>query len=336
MYELRILTGANRGTTLPLENFPVLIGSHDDADLKLEAPEIKGYHAVLLPCHSGWILSSIAGSDVSTTSDTDREFVQIKSNECFRLAGVSMIIHVEFICDRKNTASTILHKKNTMLMDGRERLLKKHWRLLKSVFSLALSKTARNLIRISGTSKRTRAKRLVLLVFLGSAVLTTSPTSSHVESAKKFDYQKKNSKDLSLKQAETIQPIKNPASFLADEFRDQLKAAGLSKQFQLSLDEKSWEMTATLDDVESKIFENLLVHFMKNHKIEFPVHASISGINTMLPFRVRSVTSGRNTSLITEDGQRLEVGDEYQGTRILAISNRRITFLGKRKIEMLL
>lgn len=117
-------------------------------------------------------------------------------------------------------------------------------------------------------------------------------------------------------------------------FRKLLSDTGLIKRFDLKLDERSWSMRAALDDEEAARFERILSAFVDQHKITFPVVAHVGSAESMLPFKVHQVISGENASLVTKDGDRLYVGDEFRGVRVAAIENGRLTFVGKRKIEV--
>lgn len=117
-------------------------------------------------------------------------------------------------------------------------------------------------------------------------------------------------------------------------FRKRLADADLLKRFDLTLQENQWFMQAALDEEEAARFERILTVFIKTHNISFPVHAKVGGADAMLPFKIRQVISGVNASVITDDGQQLFIGDEHRGVRLVAIHGNRISFGGKRKIEV--
>jgi type III secretion protein D len=122
---------------------------------------------------------------------------------------------------------------------------------------------------------------------------------------------------------------------LADLFRKRLADAELLNRFDLHLDAKAWSMQAHLDDEESARFERILSGFVKEHHIAFPVSAKAVTAEAMLPFKIDQVISGANPSLVTEDGMRLYVGDNYRGVQVLAIGQDRLSFFAKRKIDVL-
>lgn len=117
-------------------------------------------------------------------------------------------------------------------------------------------------------------------------------------------------------------------------FRKRLADVDLLKRFDLQLLDQQWDMQAALDDEEAARFERILTSFIKQHKISFPVHAKVGSSEAMLPFKIRQVISGSNASVVTQEGERLYVGDEYRGVRLVAIAGNQLSFAGKRKIEV--
>jgi type III secretion protein D len=117
-------------------------------------------------------------------------------------------------------------------------------------------------------------------------------------------------------------------------FRKRLADADLLQQFDLTLDDDSWQMKGDLDEEDARRFDRLLRAFMSDHQISFPVHAKIVSSEGMLPFKISQVISGANPNIVTEEGQRLFIGEEFRGMRLVAIQDNHLTFAGKRKIEM--
>ncbi|CDG82298.1 putative lipoprotein [Janthinobacterium agaricidamnosum NBRC 102515 = DSM 9628] len=124
------------------------------------------------------------------------------------------------------------------------------------------------------------------------------------------------------------------AAPLSDQFRQRLREAELLDRIDLQLGAAKWVMRADLDDDERARFERILASFVAEHHITFPVQAHIVTAEGMLPFKIQQVITGSTPSLVTADGERLYVGDDYRGTRVVAIDQHRLSFVGKRKIEV--
>jgi len=117
-------------------------------------------------------------------------------------------------------------------------------------------------------------------------------------------------------------------------FRERLREVSLLHRIDLDLKEGKWTMHAALDDEEAARFERVLAQFIHTHNITFPVSAKIGSAEAMLPFRIRQVISGSNASIITQDGNRIYVGDTYRGLRLVAIEGNELRFDGERRIKV--
>ena len=118
-------------------------------------------------------------------------------------------------------------------------------------------------------------------------------------------------------------------------FRKRMKEADLLQRFDLDLTETAWSMRAHLDDEEGARFERILKTFVVEHKITFPISAKVGSAESMLPFQIRQIVTGTNAGIVTGDGDRVYVGDELLGVKLMAVVDNHLTFMGKRKIEVI-
>jgi len=131
-----------------------------------------------------------------------------------------------------------------------------------------------------------------------------------------------------------VAPAQLSPAQLQEAFRRRLTEVDLIKRFNLELDEQSWTMQAALDEEDAERFQRMLKAFMKRYDIRFPVNVKIGSAESMLPFRIQQVISGNNASIVTDDGRRMYVGDEYRGTKLAAIDGNQLSFTGKRSIDI--
>jgi len=132
----------------------------------------------------------------------------------------------------------------------------------------------------------------------------------------------------------TAAPVQLSPAQLQEAFRRRLTEVDLIKRFNLELDEQSWTMQAALDEEDAERFQRMLKAFMKRYDIRFPVNVKIGSAEAMLPFRIQQVISGNNASIVTDDGRRMYVGDEYRGAKLAAIDGNQLSFTGKRSIDI--
>jgi len=121
---------------------------------------------------------------------------------------------------------------------------------------------------------------------------------------------------------------------LRNAFRQRLADVDLLKRFNLQLEDRFWSMQAALEEEDAERFQRMLSAFMAKHHIDFPVEVKIGNAEAMLPFKIQQVVSGINASIVTDDGRRLYVGDEYRGMKLAGIEGNQLSFTGKRSINV--
>ena len=53
-----------------------------------------------------------------------------------------------------------------------------------------------------------------------------------------------------------------------------------------------------------------------------------------LPFRIVQITTGSRANIVTDDGQRLFIGDEVDELRLVSITGNQIEFSGRENIKV--
>lgn len=348
MYELRISSGLHRGATLPLGEDSYLVGASDDADVVLVDDSIKPRHAVLSRTESGWLLSAENGSLFAADSNLRQTLIDLMPGDFVRLGDIWItIVHQD--------APWKAHPANPVDVEFEPEPSAAP--VMETSAAVDAPPSAPDLPIASASRFRKRsmlALPVVAVVVLSAAAAAyaLSPKSSQSDAAPKYGIQagsgpmalqdKTRGKQAGAAAGAASSKVNATAATgtaltpdaLRKAFEKRLADADLLKRFDLTLDEKAWTMQANLDDEETARFERILKGFMDQHRIAFPVNARIVTAEAMLPFKIRQVISGANASVVTQEGQRLYVGEEYRGVRVVAIRDNHLTFAGKRKIEM--
>lgn len=345
MYELRILSGLHRGATLPLDDIPLTIGASETDDVVLVDPGVEDRHATLSRSDSGWLLSAEAGQLSGMDSDQAQKLIDLTPGERACIGHVWISIEVEgapwqeapAASERAHfdaAASDPLHDavsivplaENPTVLDrpeagpGKARHAGIKGMLYASVAMVAVICAAAAYainVKPSGVAVQKRVDAAAILDGVGAAKRASKDLAPDDPAAMAADLAK------SLSQAE-----------LQTALRRRLSRADLLSRFDLTLNNESWELRANLDDEETARFERVLTSFIKEYHITFPVNAKVVGAENMLPFKIRQVISGNNASVVTQDGERLYVGDEAHGIRLMSIQDTHLVFAGKRKIEV--
>jgi type III secretion protein D len=338
MHELRIVSGLHRGATLPLDDQPQVIGASDADDVVLVDPGIEAGHAMLSRNGSDWLLSAGKGVICGADSNQPMTLIDLKPGEFARLGKVWMCVATQ----DAQWENPPPEPMDTPLFDaaGDED---------EANSPVAFHAAAQPVRPARRSRRRVMYIPLALAAVLSAAAyaITSRPDQAAANLDIRSDMRQGSKGRLDALPTGTRQETEargkkphaqaerlTPAE-LRDAFRKRLADADLLRHFDLNLKDDGWTMQAALDDEETRRFERILAAFMSAHEIAFPVHAKVGKGELMLPFKIRQVVSGTNASIVTQDGDRLYVGDEYLGVRVVAIQGNHLTFAGKRKIEVI-
>lgn len=351
MYELRILSGLHRGATLPLDDHPHVIGAGDEDDVVLVDPGVEAQHATLSPTESGWLLSSTNGSICDAESNEAQSLIDLLPGGFARVGKVWISVadqdahwdnpppepadlplfdaadpDGDLVGDATD-ATDAVHAARTVAGEAP----------LDESGMLAPQEQGKH------AARRSRRRRMFSVPFMLAAALSAAAayamTSGPDEPAQKEvdiygDIRRTSSSASHQHAGKTARAAELTPEELRAAFRKRLSDAYLLKRFDLDLRDASWSMRGALDDEEARRFERILAGFMREHNITFPVHAKVGNGEMMLPFKISQVIYGEDASIVTQNGDRVYVGEVYRGVRVVAIKDSQLVFAGKRKIEV--
>lgn len=372
--ELRILTGLHRGAALPIYEGELVIGASEDADVVLADPGIAGRHAVVLLTEGGWCLSAADGKVFDADSNRPHTLIDLSCGDCARLDTVWLtveeqdapwknppplprdlaegVVDEEFIAeevekpDHAEASAAVAHADESgetaviaaAAKAGRGGRRKAQWLyiplVMVAVFTAATAYgiTAASSLPQAGAAEPTGKKQWSETAVGGEADESHEEEKRDVADKKGDNGHKA---DKVEKSVDAVAPTEEVSPMdLRKIFRKRLADAYLLPRFDLDLGDDTWNMQATLDDEEAARFERVLASFVKTYKVSFPINANIGSAENMLPFKIQQVISGANASIITKDGTRVYVGEQYLGYRLVAINGDQISFTGKRKVEV--
>lgn len=373
MFELRILNGLHRGATLPLGGDTVTIGAGDEADVVMVDQGIEADHAELTPNTDGsdsWLLTATGGGVWSADQSRPQTVLELEPGAFARLGEIWLTIADEkarweappAIIENDVNAMDSLDEEDSQPAASADPAQAAAAANSGSADESDADKAAAfavhaKLAAATRRAPRRRARTVILalpfaamLVAATAYALTSRPASSELSKEATEMAKKKAiaaggrsgpdgtlavtaSKDsATVASAATPDALDNAA--LSQLFRKRLSDADLLNRFDLTLNDQNWTMQAQLDDEETARFERILANFIKEHDIHFPILAKAVTAEAMLPFKIGQVITGANPSMVTQDGERLFVGDDLRGVRVVAITQNRLTFFGKRKIEV--
>ena len=357
MLELRIYSGLHRGATLPLIETDLSLGCDEAADVVLVDEGMAALHARLKNINGCWILEAAGGKIFNEHLAEEQLTVDLADGGFARLGEVWIGIAKENASwlaipslpdpeqlfatpgpdaqtnGQENTEENVQIDRadKTAHVDRRKKNISLQRRHIKkmlfggTLLTLVLSVAATYAMSVKpdlSKSELALAKKSLLPVQHTPAA---APVQAGSDEASQHD----------AGHASTAQLNQPGASALAELLKKRLEEADLLANLELKLEEQRWELKGDLDEEQGERLSRVTKNFMAEHQITFPVKLKIVKPEELLPFSVRQVVTGNNASLVTGDGTRLFVGEEYRGMRLLAIQDGKLIFGGKRKIEMI-
>ncbi|ELY1861831.1 FHA domain-containing protein [Serratia marcescens] len=121
----------------------------------------------------------------------------------------------------------------------------------------------------------------------------------------------------------------NSVEELRVSLQQQLRERELFKQVRISKQGDDLLLNGELSKPQMVVFERMMARFYAHYGAAVPVKIAVRLQEKKLPFRIVQITTGSRANIVTEDGQRMFIGDEVAGLRLAAITNDRIEFGGR-------
>lgn len=111
--------------------------------------------------------------------------------------------------------------------------------------------------------------------------------------------------------------------------QQQLRERELIKQIRISMQGDGLLLSGELSKPQMAVFDRMMARFYAHYGAAAPVKSAVRSQEKKLPFRIVQVTIGQRANIVTDDGQRVFIGDEVAGLRLEAITDDRIEFSGR-------
>lgn len=334
MYELRILNGYHRGATFPLDQQTCVIGADDGADVVIVDPGIAQRHASIALSRSGWSLESMDGVVHNAQDNQQQGLLHLGLDDFARVDHIWLTVTEagrpwrEPPAEPTDVAPAAEPEPAIAAADdgaGEQAVAP-------APAPAADPGDARG---VAGRGARKR--RLIAIPISLAAIFSAAAAYAITRHYPAGD------EDSLAPRERVVAPAAADArpggkklapAELRAAFRKRLAEIDLLKRFNLQLEEQSWSMQAALDEDDAERFQRMLNKFVRAHDIHFPVKVKIGNAEAMLPFRIQQVISGSNASIVTDDGRRMYVGDEYRGVALAAVDGGQVRFTGKHNVSV--
>lgn len=305
--ELRILSGLHRGAVMELDDevTALVIGASPggDVDVMLADPGIAGRHCQLRIQSGHWQIEPAEGLILDHEGRPVSGSIAIGRGRTFRLAHVWIGF---FEPDDPWDAAPCAKQASSQVGAGAYPRIKAS--VAMAVFAaIALPTTWVVSTAWGSVDGVARA---------GQPVLATREEGLQV---------------LSPAAESTSSPAK-----LAEEFTRALGERELKDRLELQLEPDLWQISGSLEPEERLRLERLLVRFIETRSPDFPIEVKLVSPAELLPFKVVELVTGKTAFIVTDSGERLQIGDVHQGWRLVALDAGKATFDGKQRVEIAL
>lgn len=296
MFELRVLDGQRQGAVLPLFGEHWSIGAHADADLVLNDPGIVEHHARLRFADSNWSVQAEAGLLHGADGQVLAQITHLALNAAFAVGAIRLCVS---LADQPWPAAPAPLPQAPVVAE------------------------APRALKLSSIS-HTQQKRLISAALVCAIIIVVIGMASTGEREAQA----------------SLMPTVVQKSELASPFdvRQQLlkmlneRELGQRISLQVINGQVALNGSVSQDDVE--LVARMLSRFGEQFDSAVPVISRVRVRDNTLPFRIVQIVGGANGHVVLEEGNRLFVGDEIDGLRLVLIDNSKVVFDGAQRYEV--
>lgn len=297
MFELRVLDGLHQGAALPLFGEQWSLGAHADADLLLNDAGIAAHHARLHRVNGEWSVQAEAGLLQGADGQVRAQIANLALNVPFSVGAVRLCV--------------TLADQPWPVASGPQ------------AASPAADVQAAQALVLSSVSLPLQ-KRVISAVLAAAVAIVVLG----IVSTREREAQASLAPTVSLK-SELSSPF---------EVRQQLlKMLGereLSQRVSVQVINGQVVLDGEGLQEEVELVARMLNRFAERFDTSVPLLSRVRVRDGALPFKILQIIGGANGHVVLEDGERVFVGDEVDGLRLVLIDNNKVVFDGAQRYEV--
>ncbi|CAM3194843.1 type III secretion protein [Pseudomonas fluorescens] len=297
MFELRVLDGLHQGAALPLFGEQWSIGAHADADLLLNDAGIAEYHARLRLVGSRWSVQAEAGLLQGPDGLVQAQIANLALGSAFSMGTIRLCV------------TPADHPWPQAAAPQPVPVAPDH----EAALTLTLSSLS--------PSRQKHLISLVLVlavIFVAVGIASTGDRDAQASLMPALEQKRELASPFEVRQ----QLLK-----MLGERELGPKVNLLVINGQIVLDGE-----VAQDDVE--LVTRMLSRFGEQFDTAVPVLSRVRVSDGTLPFKILQIVGGPNGHVVLEQGERLFVGDEVDGLRLVLIDNNKVVFDGTQRYEV--
>ncbi|MGY2375267.1 FHA domain-containing protein [Pseudomonas sp. SDO524_S393] len=295
MFELRVLDGRHQGAALPLFGEQWSIGAHADADLVLSDAGVAEHHALLCLKDSNWSVQAEAGLLLDANGQMQAQIASLALSATFSVGAIRLCVT----------------------------LTDQPWPQAPAPAPALPAAGPPRGLTLSAIPPA-QQKRLLSLVLVGAVIIMVVGMVS-----------------MGDKEAQaSLMPPVVPKQELASPFEVRQQLLKMLNERELgarvSLQVVNGQITlggdVSTDDME--LVTRMLNRFGEQYDSAVPVISRVRVRDNALPFRITQIVGGPTGHVVLDGGNRLFVGDEVEGLRLVLIDNSKVVFEGAQRYEV--
>ncbi|RWR00981.1 hypothetical protein ED28_16155 [[Pantoea] beijingensis] len=313
MYELRVLNGLHEGAALPLSGNLWWIGNTVESDLQLCDNGIKARHCQLVrQDDQSWLLLAEEGIVCNREGERQTIPLSIVPGEIFTLNGVWICLEAaetEWSGNQiipQPQVQTAIKPVQPVQQDRQEPIGEQIAAMVPAKKSLFK--------RLLPPWTQITAVSLLLLfaITVTSWILQPGIAEQSTETTTQ----------LSKPHLDNNVAIRTVVEHM-------LRERQLNGVVKIDTSKKSVILRGSLPKDQLPVVQRMVDNVEKNYHLGVPLINDTEARATTLPFRITQITDGSKANIVTEDGQRLFIGDEHSGFRLVRISTNEVQFRGQ-------
>ena len=295
MFELRVLNGSQQGAALPLFGEQWCIGTSVEADLVLYDPGIAGRHVWLRRVAERWCVQAEEGLVQDDSGQLLAQIADLAADLPFSISGIRLCVS----------------------------LTDQPWPREPEPVVPEVPQDRPSALPLS-TMPRPAQRRWMggLLVV---AVLVTAVGIMNSEDRKP---------QASLMQAASQKIDLDTAPQVRQQLLKMLNERDLAQRVTLQVVNGQVSLTGDVTQEQMALLSRMLARFAEQFDSPVPVMSRVREGSSQPPFKITQIVGGPNGHVVLEGGQRLFLGDEVEGLRLVSIDNGRLIFDGQQRYEV--
>lgn len=300
LFELRVLSGLHLGTALPLCGERWLIGSSETADLRLLDKGILDNQAFIQLTEKGWELHVVLEGNESNNDQSLHNLLIIEEGKPFNVIDVWLVI---------SSADSLWEELNVA------KLTSMSYAPPLSSPEISDDPKLRNVIKRTGRLFITACGSIGLLftIFYMNAFSSEDSVGVHISA---------------------ISPVLTTSANVEKILSTLLYERELNRAVSFNQQDKKVTLSGELSQEQAGLLQRMLNYFANNYTSDIVINNETKVIPATSSLAIRQISLQQPAYIVTQEGQYIFIGDEYNGMRLVSITAEEIEFSGKKNIKV--